>query len=443
MGMVVQCKSCMTEYRLNEALLKGAKGACIRCPKCRERILVENPQAPQAAPSITQRVTPPVVTPPIMPRVEPPAAPLIPQRIPPPIGSPVPPSTVPPLASRVVPRLTPPAVRQIAPAVAHPPIAPPRMSRVAPPVSVETGTPSIRDAAVREMTMPVPRDRRVEEADLSDKILPEPVVGVDDGIVVSSTPDTASDPPEFPGRNVLRLEELFIHPSAVEECRVTGGREEAPMKIRPAGPEWNPPARRPRYRRPLFLAAAISLFLVVGGAFYFVDGNSGRTSPGNVLPVRPRSALEKAVFDVGNLKGSLNRQASGEPLYVVKGTVTNVGKTLSSGIHIEATLLGRDNQVIVKNGAFAGNVIDESLIPHMTRVRIEGFLGMRHGDGDVNRDIPAGKTLPFMVVFFDPPGGVDSFRVKAIEADEADRVNSPDGGEPGTRASNPQPIRLN
>ena len=293
------------------------------------------------------------------------------------------------------------------------------------------------------MTSPVQRDRRVVGADLSDMILPEPVVGVDDEIVVSPTPDTASDPPDIPGRNVLRLEELFIHPSAVEEGRIPGGGEEDPRKIRPAGPEWNPPPRRPRYRRPLFLAAAISLFLVVGGAFYFVDGNSGRTSSGNVLPVQARSAPEKAVFDVGNLKGNLNKQASGEPLYVVKGTVTNVGKALSSGIRIEATLLGRDNQAIVKNGAFAGNVIDESLIPHMTRVRIEGFLGMRYGEGDVNRNIPAGKTLPFMVVFFDPPEGVESFRVKAIDADEADRIDSPDGEEPGTRASNPQPIRLN
>jgi len=406
MGMVVQCNSCMTEYRLNEALLKGAKGACIRCPKCRELIFVENPQAAPAAPPITQRVTPPVVTPPI------------PQRVP-------------------APRATP-----IGPRV-PPPIAPPLPKRVAPPVTVETGTPSIRDASPREMTTPVPRDRRVVGSDLSDRILPEPVAGVDDEIVVSPTPDTASDPPEVPGRNVLRLEELFIHPSAVEEGRVPGGGEEDSRKILPAGRKWNPSTRRPRYRRTLFLAAAISLFLVVGGAFYFVDGNSGRTSSGNVLSVRARNAPEQPVFDVGNLKGNLNRQASGAPLYVVKGTVTNVGKAMSSGIRVEATLLGRDNQAIVKNGSFAGNVIDESLISHMTRVRIEGYLGMRHGDGDVNRNIPAGKTLPFMVVFFDPPEGVDSFRVKAIDADEADRVNSSDGGDPGTRASNPQPIRLN
>jgi len=271
--------------------------------------------------------------------------------------------------------------------------------------------------------------------------LPEPMVGVDDEIVVSPTPNAPPDPSGIPGRNMLRLEELFIHPSAVEEGRVSGGGEEDPRKIRPAGPEWNPPAGRPRYRRPLFLAAAISLFLVVGGAFYFVDGNSGRASSGNVLPARARSAPEKAVIDVGNLKGSLNKQASGEPLYVVKGTVTNVGKTLSSGIHIEATLLGRDKQVIVKKGAFAGNVIDESLISHMTRVRIEGFLGMRHGDGDVNRDIPAGKTLPFMVVFFDPPEGIESFVVNAMDAEESERTRSQDEKESGTRVSNHQAIR--
>jgi hypothetical protein len=88
-------------------------------------------------------------------------------------------------------------------------------------------------------------------------------------------------------------------------------------------------------------------------------------------------------------------------------------------------------------------VIDELLLPHMNRVRIEGFLGMQYGEGDVNRDIPAGKTLPFMVVFFDPPEEVESYRVKAIDGDEADRIDSPGGEEPGTRASNLRPIRLN
>jgi hypothetical protein len=247
------------------------------------------------------------------------------------------------------------------------------------------------------------------------------------------------DPPDIPGRKALRLEDLFIHPSAVKGDRIPGGGDDGPTVIRSPGPGWNPPPRLPLYRlyrRPLFLVVAISILLLAGGAFYFVDGNSGRASSGNVVPVRARRAPEIAAFEVGNLKGYFNKQASGERLYVVKGTVTNVGKVLSTGIRIEATLLGRDSQVIVKNGTFPGNVIDGSLISHMNRVRIEGFLGMRYGEGDVNRDIPAGKSLPFMVVFFDPPEGVESFLVKAFDADEADRIDSPDGKEPGRGASN-------
>jgi len=155
-----------------------------------------------------------------------------------------------------------------------------------------------------------------------------------------------SDPPDIPGGKVLRLEDIFIHPSAVKGDRIPDGGIDGPMVIRSPGPGWIPPRRRPRYRRPLFLAAAISILLLAGGTFYIVDGNSGRKSSGNVIPVRARSAPEHAVFDVGNLKGYLNKQASGEPLYVVKGTVTNVGKVLNRGIRIEATLLGKDNQAI-------------------------------------------------------------------------------------------------
>ena len=93
--------------------------------------------------------------------------------------------------------------------------------------------------------------------------------------------------------------------------------------------------------------------------------------------------------------------------------------------------------------SFAGNLIDESLITHMNRVRIEGFLGMRYGEGNANRDIPVGMSLPFMVVFFDPPEGIHSFTVKAMDLGEAERIQSPDAEKTDTRVSTQQPIRQN
>jgi hypothetical protein len=302
---------------------------------------------------------------------------------------------------------------------AAPPIAPPD----APPAAIETAFPRILLEAPGGMTSPVPRDRRAEGADLSGMFL--------------------SDPPDIPGGKVLRLEDLFIHPSDVEGDRIPDGGDDGPMVIRLPGPRWNPPPRRPRYRRPLFLAAAISILLLAGGAFYFVDGNSGRKPSGHVFPVQPQSPSGHPVFYVQNLKGHLNEQATGERLYVIKGTVTNVGKTLSRGIRIQATLLGKDNQAIMQNETFAGNLIDESLMPHMNRVRIEGFLGMRSGEGNANRDIPVGMSLPFMVVFFDPPEGIQSFTVKVLDVGEAERIQSPDAEKTDTRVSTQQSIRQN
>jgi len=81
------------------------------------------------------------------------------------------------------------------------------------------------------------------------------------------------------------------------------------------------------------------------------------------------------------------------------------------------------------------------LMHHMNRVRIEGFLGMRYGGGNVNRDIPVGVSLPFMVVFFDPPEGIHSFTVKAVNVDDAGRVQSSDTEKADTRVSTQQSNR--
>jgi len=220
------------------------------------------------------------------------------------------------------------------------------------------------------------------------------------------------------------------------------------MEDREAGPAWRVPPPRPLYQRPLFIAATIFSLLLAGGGFYYVDyvdGNSGRKPAGPVDPAQPQRTSGHPSYVVQNLMGQLKKQDTGESLYVIKGTVTNVGEAASDGIRIRATLLGKDNQVIVQNEAYAGNLIDESLMAHMNRVRIEGFLGMRYGEGNSNRTIPVGMSLPFMVVFFDPPEGVESFTVKAVNVDEPERIQSSgtDTEKSDTRISSQRSIRSN
>jgi len=58
----------------------------------------------------------------------------------------------------------------------------------------------------------------------------------------------------------------------------------------------------------------------------------------------------------------------------------------------------------------------------------------------VNRDIPTGKTLPFMVVFFDPPEGIESFVVKAMNSEESRTIQPRDAKGWGARDSRRQTI---
>jgi len=400
MSMVITCESCASRFRFDEGLLKGAKGALVKCPRCSERILVRNPAAPR-------------------------------------VGGPV--------ASRAMSRGTPPAGQRISPPVPpSPPVSPPKSHPPAPPAAVGLPPQPIQAEGQGGMISLVPPKRGAAGTDLSAVNVSGPGHTLPGEVTFFPAASPGSPSSGIPGKQAQQVADLFRPPSDADAGGILSVDDDSSIGIRGAGRGWQFPPPRPLYRRPLFITAAIFIFLLSGGAFYYVDyvdGNSGRKPAVPAVPVQAQSAPERPVFAVQNLRGDLNEQATGERLYVIKGTVTNVGKTASSGIRIQATLLGKDNQVIMQNEAFAGNLIDESLMHHMNRVRIEGFLGMRYGEGNVNRDVPAGMSLPFMVVFFDPPEGIQSFTVKAVNVDESGRIQSSDTEKADTRVSTQQSIR--
>jgi hypothetical protein len=116
------------------------------------------------------------------------------------------------------------------------------------------------------------------------------------------------------------------------------------------------------------------------------------------------------------VKWSIEKETASGTLFVVKGEVANVGNVPSAGIRIQATLLGKDNQALVEKAAFAGNLLDEASLRRMDRPAIEGAMSNHFGQGNVNREIPPGKVLPFMIIFFDPPVEIDAVMVKADDA---------------------------
>lgn len=170
------------------------------------------------------------------------------------------------------------------------------------------------------------------------------------------------------------------------------------------------------------------ILLLTGGVFLLrntkpaqdlLHGFSRLSRPGNAArAVRSAGSAGKTTYEIRESRASYTKTFVGGNLFVIRGTVANVGKGPSRGIRVQATLLDKNNRALVSNTVFAANLVDNTMLRHAERGVIERFLGMRYGEGNANRDIPAGKTLPFMVVFFDPPGHVEYFTVKALSAEE-------------------------
>jgi len=354
--MVVVCEECGARFHLDRALLKDSNAARIRCRKCGGLIVVRLHEESPA---------------PVLPPQEP-----------------TPPSTVEPAAPAQEPGL---------------------------PGPVEPTAPAQEPTAF--------------EADISGVVTSEPIPPPPEEEAVP--PENERNKPELepvlPGTIYSRVEDLFAFPPGEDAGPDTLPPEEVPEEGNPAEetsvtePERKAPSRRPHSMLLVLVISVLWLLLLAGGALYFGTTKQGQETLGNLFAGwgsgRTGGAPAKPVYDIRDVKWSIEKETASGTLFVVKGSVANVGNVPSAGIRIQATLLGKDNVALAEQAAFAGNLIDEASLRRTDRAAIEEVMSTRFGKGNVNREIPKDKALPFMVVFFDPEGTVESFMVRAIDVE--------------------------
>jgi predicted Zn finger-like uncharacterized protein len=178
-----------------------------------------------------------------------------------------------------------------------------------------------------------------------------------------------------------------------------------------------PPARS---RRPLITLLVLLLIALAGGGVYLTFFDSGRDSlhaifsalgyfrSGEKEPVQP--------FKVKNLAGFYDTGGKAGERFVVHGVITSQEPRKISGIRVRAELFDKNKQMIAEKTAYAGNIIPA--LNSVDRETIETAMANRFGDKLSNVDIPPGHSVPFMVVFFDPPQGIEEYRVEALKGEE-------------------------
>jgi predicted Zn finger-like uncharacterized protein len=167
------------------------------------------------------------------------------------------------------------------------------------------------------------------------------------------------------------------------------------------------------------IALLLLLFAVLaGGGAYLAFTKTGQETLRTIVPSLESFWLggKETVpsYHVGNLIGYYENGNAGK-MFIIKGGVTNQGRTAKSGIRIHAELLDVNKQTIAEKTAYAGNIITG--LQSAGRERIEAVMSNHFGDKLSNVDVAPGKTVPFMVVFFDSPEGIEEYRLEALDAE--------------------------
>lgn len=222
------------------------------------------------------------------------------------------------------------------------------------------------------------------------------------------------------------------------ELQEIGGGSPDPAEARspaPAAVPSVPPARktpppspnvaaRPeslRRERPSLVPLVILFLLIAGGGAYL-----GFTPGGQEILRRMVPAMEslwlggesaKVRYAVGNLVGYYEPDAKAGTLFVIQGTVTNQGRETKSGIRVRAELFDSGGTHIAGKSVFAGNVLPGEVLRSSSKEAIDKAMANRWGDRLSNLDIGPGKSIPFMIVFFDAPAGIGEYRLEARDGE--------------------------
>jgi predicted Zn finger-like uncharacterized protein len=454
--MIIECPSCRTKFRLDEDRIKG-RGARVRCRRCGDAIVVLKPvEAPAAETGrdtfdLRSAVRETAEGRPEAPKDAAAASP----------ESPGPEAALPEPPSEGVPSFDKDEIdlafekflaagreEESAPAGETEPgkltdlavdFRPEeKTDLLTPPEAVEKETPPpsplpdfmVSDADTLDLLKKEygkeSEGSQEQELDISGSLRPEPVIppssleAPEAPLPVTSFPEATEEATPLPPQDFeAQLREAAAQP--VEPAPPPPIPETPPAK---EPPPPIPPERReaasPRFRPSL--AALVLLFLALaGGGGYLGFTKGGQDLLRSWFPGMEslwlRGGKPGPQFDVRNLIGYYEPNAKSGNLFVIKGQVVNAGRSRKSGIRIHAALLNDKDQTIVETSCYAGNVLPGETLRTAPRGEIEEILSNRFGERLINMEVPPGKSIPFMAVFFNAPEGISAYRLEAKEGD--------------------------
>jgi predicted Zn finger-like uncharacterized protein len=217
-----------------------------------------------------------------------------------------------------------------------------------------------------------------------------------------------------------------VTPAAAPVIEVPPHREAEPALPRPGESPVRrgspaPESPRPRSSAGPVVAVVLAILLAAGG--YLGLTTSGRKTLEGAVPGvaalwggKP-AAPAAPKYDLRNVIGYYESGGASPRILVIKGLVANLSTVEKSGIRVHAALLDNTDAVLAQQAVYAGNVLSGEAIRKGDRDTLSKALGNRFGEGLANMHVAPGKAIPFMVVFFDAPATMDSYKLEAKDGE--------------------------
>lgn len=177
-----------------------------------------------------------------------------------------------------------------------------------------------------------------------------------------------------------------------------------------------PPAVPSRHRQGSMLSVVIILvtllvLAVLGYICYsFISGGPKSLQ----LFGKGNATVEEGRITVQNLSAYYLPNAAAGELLVINGDAVNLYKTSRAALQVRGTILGGNNQKLATKTAFAGNRLTDKQLLEMTAEKIDAAMNNQFGDSLINLEVPAGRPIPFTIVFVNPPAEGKDFGVEPV-----------------------------
>jgi predicted Zn finger-like uncharacterized protein len=123
--------------------------------------------------------------------------------------------------------------------------------------------------------------------------------------------------------------------------------------------------------------------------------------------------LEHGKIQISDLNGYFqDRTGKDPPVFVIEGNITNRHKSPCHSVQVKGILFDERGKPATEKVAFCGNVLAAEQIKSLPRKKIEESLQNAYGSTLSNFNVEPGSTVPFMIIFFDPPAKLSEFSLE-------------------------------